>query len=417
MKRILLPFSLLAGSVIMHASAQPDTVVMGNNFFEPENLSIVKGQTVVWLNQTEMQHTSTSGIKCSPDKKWDSEYLLKGETYSHTFNEAGEFQYYCIPHCLAGMTGIITVQPGEKIPIKKKTEKTDEKIPPKKRKINHIGFKGIEVINSPSVNTLEKGILDFTVFHRFDDLTGDKGGPQVLFGLDNLRDFRLALSYGVLKKITIGLARNKGDWFNAPYQEIKNLYEGNIKINFINQDSGKFKLPFSLSLYSNTVYSAMKKQNDENSEANFNNFTDRFSHSGLLLLSYNFPKYISLQLIPIYLRRNWINTCREITLDELDLFSLGGAVRFHFSERIGLLAEYYYVFSDYRQQNQDVFSNPLSFAFEINTGGHLFHINLSNSTGIIPNTFIPYTTSSWLKNGYRLGFSIARKFIIDKNQN
>lgn len=272
-------------------------------------------------------------------------------------------------------------------------------------------FIGLDVINAVSVNTLDKGILDFTIYHRFDNLTGESGGSHILFGLDNLRDMRLALTYGITNNITIGIGRSKGDWFNAPYQQVKELYDGSFKIRLLRQATG-IKRPISLTFFANTVVTAMKKQELEDSEADFNNFQDRFSHSFQVIASHDFPKYLSLQVMPLYLRRNWVNKCSEIN-DELDLFALGTAAKWKLSNRFGLLAEYFYVFSELRKSNNDIYSNPLAIGFEINTGGHVFHINLSNSTGIIPNTFIPYTTSSWLKNGFRLGFSISRKFVVN----
>lgn len=387
--------------------SQTDTINLQDMLFKPAALTISVGKKVIWINKTNADHTSTSGINCTKDGKWNSGYISEGQSFSRTFDSVGTFNYFCIPHCLSGMKGVIIVKenlPSENKAVKKKDEKQQE------TRSQSPGFKGSDIINAVSTKTLGKGILDFTMYHRFDDLIGDKGGSQVLFGLDNMRDVRLAFTYGFVKNISIGIGRSKGDWFNAPYQEIKNLYDGNIKILLFSQDTSKKKIPFSIAVYANTVYAAMKSQDIENSEAKFENFTDRFSHSCQLIVAHDFSKHLSIQLMPVYLRRNWVNTCPETRWDELDIFTLGAGARWGFSDRIALLAEYYYVFSDYRQKNKDIYSNPLAIGFEINTGAHIFHINLSNATGIIPNTFVPYTTSSWLKNGFRLGFSISRKF-------
>ena len=47
---------------------------------------------------------------------------------------------------------------------------------------------------------------------------------------------------------------------------------------------------------------------------------------------------------------------------------------------------------------------------EIETGGHVFHLNVSNSAGIIENDFISNTTDSWGDGNYKLGFNISRVF-------
>ena len=47
---------------------------------------------------------------------------------------------------------------------------------------------------------------------------------------------------------------------------------------------------------------------------------------------------------------------------------------------------------------------------EFETGGHVFHLNLTNSAGIIENDYIPNTSESWLEGDFKMGFNIARVF-------
>lgn len=75
--------------------------------FEPAEVTITPGTTVRWVNESSMLHTVT------PDghDEWEEESLpSSGDTFTHTFESAGEFDYYCSPHLSAGMTGSITVQ-------------------------------------------------------------------------------------------------------------------------------------------------------------------------------------------------------------------------------------------------------------------------------------------------------------------
>lgn len=413
-------FSLVIVFTICSSSlcAQTDTVYIYEMSFEPSSLTIGKGAKVVWINRSDLDHTSTSGINCVKNGKWHSGYISKDHSFSHIFDTVGIYNYFCIPHCLSGMHGIITVKENVN-PLnkneslkKKENEVVQEENKGTQKRTPH--FIGLDIINGVTANTLDKGILDFTIYHRFDDLIGKNGNQQLFFGLDNIRDLRFSFAYGLTKNITLGLGRCKGDWFIAPYQEIRNLYDGSIKIRICTQDTANKKFPFSIAVYSNTVYSAMEDQDIPGAESNFQYFSDRFSYSAQVIIARDFRKYLSLQLLPVYVRRNWVNINKGIRSDELDIFSLGAAARWGFSDRIAIVAEYYFVFSNYRQNNKDIFSNPLALGVEFNTGGHIFHINLTNATGIIPNTFIPYTTSSWLKNGFRLGFSISRKFILDK---
>jgi hypothetical protein len=91
--------------------------------------------------------------------------------------------------------------------------------------------------------------------------------------------------------------------------------------------------------------------------------------------------------MPVYVRRNWVNIC-DSSEDELDMFALGVGGRLALTMKLALVGEYYYVFSGYHHKYDDIFFNPLALGLEINTGGHVFHINFSNSTGIVPSTYI-----------------------------
>ena len=91
-------------------------VQVKNNVFSPKDLTVARGDTVVWFNAGSAGHTTTSGTGCSPDGLWDSGSLGSGESFSVVFSDAGVAQtgtipYYCIPHCAVGMKGTVTVTP------------------------------------------------------------------------------------------------------------------------------------------------------------------------------------------------------------------------------------------------------------------------------------------------------------------
>jgi plastocyanin len=54
---------------------------------------------------------TVSGITATPDGKFDSGVLISGATFTHKFDTAGTFEYYCSVHFAAGMTGKIMVTP------------------------------------------------------------------------------------------------------------------------------------------------------------------------------------------------------------------------------------------------------------------------------------------------------------------
>jgi len=68
--------------------------------FEPRSVTIRAGESVRWTNleSVPISHSSTSGEPGDPDGVWDSGTLSPGESFSETFDEPGEFIYYCRFH-------------------------------------------------------------------------------------------------------------------------------------------------------------------------------------------------------------------------------------------------------------------------------------------------------------------------------
>ena len=108
--RKLLLIILAAFLLSLHsAEAATYEVSMIENVFVPETLSIVTGDTVVWVNNGSVAHTATSGTGCSPDGFWDSGLVSPGDSFSFAFDSATDYPYFCIPHCNLGMIGLISV--------------------------------------------------------------------------------------------------------------------------------------------------------------------------------------------------------------------------------------------------------------------------------------------------------------------
>ncbi|HXW83709.1 MAG TPA: plastocyanin/azurin family copper-binding protein [Candidatus Binataceae bacterium] len=94
------------------AAAQVSVV---DDTYEPFNVVIKQGQTVVWTNRGVENHTVTNnpGIvdDCSPASTEPivSPTMNPGDTFAHTFNSVGMFAYHCEIHgCF--MKGIVTVR-------------------------------------------------------------------------------------------------------------------------------------------------------------------------------------------------------------------------------------------------------------------------------------------------------------------
>jgi plastocyanin len=105
--------ALLAGEA---GSARADvTVTLGNFYFDPAEVTIFEGDTVVWV-WTEGSHSTTSDdcMCCSCTCTWDSGVQSDScppFVFQFTFDTAGDYDYYCQPHFFLGMTGTVHVLP------------------------------------------------------------------------------------------------------------------------------------------------------------------------------------------------------------------------------------------------------------------------------------------------------------------
>ncbi len=68
--------------------------------FNPMEITIQAGESVTWTNQDIVPHTATSGNPGDGDLGaiFRSALLGQGGTFTHTFNDEGEFVYFCEVH-------------------------------------------------------------------------------------------------------------------------------------------------------------------------------------------------------------------------------------------------------------------------------------------------------------------------------
>lgn len=87
-----------------------NSVIIGDDFYNPQNVFIGVGRTVVWTHEGASQHTVTSGSPTNnPGGLFDSGLINPGGGFQFTLNAPGTFPYFCRVHGVAH-TGTITVQ-------------------------------------------------------------------------------------------------------------------------------------------------------------------------------------------------------------------------------------------------------------------------------------------------------------------
>lgn len=71
--------------------------------FEPAQLTVAPGDTVVWVNRDIVPHTATED-----EESWDSSALREGESWSLVARAAGDQTYHCRFH--PAMKGVVLVR-------------------------------------------------------------------------------------------------------------------------------------------------------------------------------------------------------------------------------------------------------------------------------------------------------------------
>jgi Membrane bound beta barrel domain (DUF5777) len=272
----------------------------------------------------------------------------------------------------------------------------DEGKKEKKRDFATASFKTTRIINGHSIENVAAGVLDFKVSHRFGFVNR---GSYELFGLDQAT-MRIGLDYGITNHLMVGIGRST----------FQKQYDAFYKYKILRQEKGGS--PVTLSATSSVMQKTLKWEDP--TRKNFHSSRLSFSHQ--LLIGRKFSDKLSLQLMPSFVH---YNIAEKIT-DPNDIFALGAGGRIKLSKRLSFNAEYYYILplsfvegQDYRLPGTH---NSLAVGFDIETGGHVFQLHFTNSTGMTEKTFIAETVGDVLKGDIHFGFNISRVFTINNKK-
>ena len=128
--------------------------------------------------------------------------------------------------------------------------------------------------------------------------------------------------------------------------------------------------------------------------------SNKMSYTSQILIARKFNENLSLQLMPTYVHRNLVVDAA----DKNDVFAVGIGGRYKLSSRVSINAEYYHSLTSHRA---DAY-NPIAVGFDVETGGHVFQLFVTNAMWNTERAFITDTRDKL--NDVRLGFKISRVF-------
>ncbi len=258
-------------------------------------------------------------------------------------------------------------------------------------------FKTTRLFNFQTVETQSRHTLDFRISHRF----GDLGANNVsnlgynAFGLDAQASIKLSLEYCFDGKFQIGIGRCND----------QKMVDGFAKYRLFRQTTNN-SCPVSVTLFAG-VYQTYIRTGDQY----YANQMDRLSYCDQIMIARKFNRRFSLQLGAAYVHFNTVLYAE----DKNDAYFATGLFRLKLTSRTALTAEYALPLNTY----YDVAANKLAqttrfpsmaVGFDIETGGHVFQIGISNSFGLDEPEFLANTEKVWGLEQIRIGFNISRVF-------
>jgi hypothetical protein len=246
-------------------------------------------------------------------------------------------------------------------------------------------FKGTRLINGHTIENKAKGTLEFIFAHRFGAIND---GLYELYGLDDAY-VRLGLDYGLTDNLSVSIGRNSVD---------KTL-DGYFKYKLIRQSKGARSFPVTVTALGGAAYKASPKESDIEGFEDI----DRLAYVGQFLIARKFTPSFSLQLMPTYIHKNAVTEFEE----KNDQIALGFGGRIKFTKSVAFTSEYYYRF-DVMENNP--YYNTLGFGIDIETGGHVFQLVFTNTTGLTERAFITETEGNFADGDIHFGFNVTRTF-------
>lgn len=250
-------------------------------------------------------------------------------------------------------------------------------------------FNGTRIMNGHSIETRQKGVLEFLIQHRFGRINS---GSYELYGLDQ-SNIRFGLEYALTDDFAIALGRSS----------FEKTYDSYVKYRLLKQKTGDKSVPLSITLFASAAEKTLKDYLPGEKPS----FSDRLAFTSQVLFARKFNPHFSLQITPTLIHFNTVPS----SIDSKDIFALGIGTKVKISKHISINGEYYYSVNSFESIST---KNSMALGIDIETGGHVFQLIFTNSRAMIEKSFISETTGDFFKGDIHFGFNISRDFYLIK---
>lgn len=261
-------------------------------------------------------------------------------------------------------------------------ETKDEKV---KEKLERSAFESATLIDNATNVLFSKNSLEVQMQHRFGEINGDKNDLAGFYGAANIR---IALSYAIHERLTIGFGTTKDAW----------LQDFNWKVALLRQTRSN-SMPISVSYYGNFVVNAKKAEG-----SGFYHIQDRYSFFNQLIIAKRFSPNVSLQIAPSLSHFNSVDHGLEN-----DMVSIAFGGRFKISPQTAILFDYSQPLTEIKTDDFEL-KPGISLGVEFATSAHAFQIFLTNYKGIVPQQNYMKNGNDFFNGDLLIGFNITRVY-------
>lgn len=254
-------------------------------------------------------------------------------------------------------------------------------------------FKSTRLILGASTTQLMAHELQFRVSHVFGPVSD---GIQELYGLDQIANVDIALDYGINRWLSASLARSS---------DFDKTVQSTIKTALFRQSNTKPGISLT---YIFSINVRTRKYDVER------DFSERLEYVNQLIISRKLNNHLSLLLAPGWLHLNRVPTTEYPN----SLFYTTAGISYHLTPSTSLNGEYHYVLPTFDSSLYDTSKNALSIGVDIETGGHVFQLFISNASRLQSSGYVPHWNNDGFFDGdIHFGFSIMRSFDIKHKNN
>ena len=213
----------------------------------------------------------------------------------------------------------------------------------------------------------------YEISHRFGKISDDYDG---LYGLDGPVRMRTALSYGILDDLMVTIGRSS---------TLDNL-ELTLKYQLLESDSES--TPSVVSIKGGLAFNTEPVYDLEGFNADYMQYYGQLIYNVML-----FDKKLGVGIVPSFVYNSYIFAARN-DLDTKSTFTLGTYYQYYINRMWSVWAEYSPVIGGWKgtiesdPRNKFRSHNTMAFGGAIETGGHIFHLFVTNNTRLNSTQFL-----------------------------